>query len=151
MAEGGVDIDFGRDEQQEVRKEEDDNDAVFDEEIDPNLDGLTQETTLSEVQSLDTGELNKNKLGKIFLAFYEHIQEETGYEPTFNQRTPFRIDNDNGLSIKWKNKWVKLTDKRNPNIFLKLSTIQNRLGVRFVREGLGFTDYVFDNENVRSA
>ena len=63
MAEGGFDMDFGRDEQQEVREEEDDNDAVFNEEIDPNLDGLTQETSLIEVERLG---LEESKIGSSF-------------------------------------------------------------------------------------
>ena len=62
MAEGGFDMDFGWDEQQEVREEDDDNDAVFDEEIDPNLDGLTQETSFGGVQRLGLEESKKELL-----------------------------------------------------------------------------------------
>ena len=57
MAEGGVDIDFGRDEQQQVREEKNDDDAVLNDEFGQNLDGPTQETTLSEDQRL--GKVNQ--------------------------------------------------------------------------------------------
>ena len=77
MAEGGFDMeDFGRDEQQEVREEEDDNDAVFDEEIDPNLDGLTQETTLSEVQPLSLEESKKELLKQKLNDFYSDVEKK---------------------------------------------------------------------------
>ena len=69
MAEGGFDMDFGQDERQEVWEEENDNDAVFDEEIDPNLDGLTQETTLSEDQRSDLRELKQELLKKHWYSF----------------------------------------------------------------------------------
>ena len=73
MAEGGFDMDFGRDEQQEVREEEDDDDAVFDEEIDPNLDGLTQETSFGGVQRFDTVEARQELLKQKLHDFYEKI------------------------------------------------------------------------------
>ena len=76
MAEGGFDMDFGRDEQQEVREEEDDNDAVFNEEIDPNLDGLTQETSLIEVERLGLEESKKELLKQKLNDFYSDIEKK---------------------------------------------------------------------------
>ena len=82
MAEGGADVDFGRDEQQKVREENDD-DAVFDEEIDPNLDGLTQETSFGVVEVEHLGfEGSKNKMLKDKIDdFYSDIEKRTRYKP----------------------------------------------------------------------
>ena len=75
MAEGGFDMDFGRDEQQEVREEEDDNDAVFDEEIDPNLDGQTQETSLIEAIHLGLEESRNEVIKQKLNDFYSDVEK----------------------------------------------------------------------------
>ena len=129
MAEGGADVDFGRDEQQKVREENDD-DAVFDEEIDPNLDGLTQETSFGGVKRLglegSRNEVLKQKLND----FYSDVEKKTGHRLAIDlDPSQFKLAKGDILFAKWKTKWIQLTDKRDPYKFLSLSTIQNKTNV----------------------
>ena len=134
MAEGGFDMDFGRDEQQEVREEEDDDDAVFDEEIDPNLDGLTQETLLSEDQRSDLRELKQELLKQKLNAFYSDVEEKTGHRPAIDlDPNNFRLKKGGRLEAKLKRSWVELTNEKNPRKFKGLNTIQRETNAEFIR------------------
>ena len=80
MAEGGVDVDFGQKEQQEVREEEND-DLEWDDEFGQNLDGQTQETSFGEAEHLGLEGLKNKMLKQKIDAFYSDIEKRTRYKP----------------------------------------------------------------------
>ena len=77
MAEGGADVDFGRDEQQKVREENND-DLEWEDEFEQNPDGQTQETSFGggEVEQLGLEGSKKELLKQKLNAFYSDVEKK---------------------------------------------------------------------------
>ena len=87
MAEGGADVDFGRDEQQKVREENND-DLEWEDEFEQNPDGQTQETSFGggEVEQLGLEGSKKELLKQKLNAFYSDVEEKNGHRILFREQ-----------------------------------------------------------------
>ena len=143
MAEGGADVDFGRDEQQKVREENND-DLEWEDEFEQNPDGQTQETSFGggEVEQLGLEGSKKELLKQKLNAFYSDVEKKTGYRPTIDlDPNKFRLEKGDRLEAKWGRSWVELTNEKNPRKFKSLRTIRDKTDVEFIKGVLGLIDF----------